>query len=369
MRKGITPIIASIILLLIAVALGGSSWMYIYGYWGTMTSQNIDTMGSYCSRGLATVNIKNVGTDPINISDAKMQVEEYTTSSNTAGLWHINSDLGSDPDSSGNNNLATFVNNPLRKTGENCKFGACREFNDSAMSYINVSQSQSKSIVQKNFTLEAWIKLNSSSKSFATIFSDFNWVSANEMYGYLLRRSGSNIQFVTRAGGGDSSPNSTNVETSFINYFNKWTHVVATFNGSAGMLYLNGEFKGSEDGLYTPANRTEIRVGGKAHVNEGDSYFNGTIDEVRILNRSLTADEMKNQQTWGYVCLGSGNKYTCNDLTITKNSGGYLDPYFDKGVLGGYESTLMKDRNCNGNCEYYIVTRGGRASKVQLFNC
>jgi len=69
MKKGITPIIAVIILLLITVALAGMAWAFLQGYFGTLTTKNIIAAGGYCTAGTqANVIIKNTGTDKINIS-------------------------------------------------------------------------------------------------------------------------------------------------------------------------------------------------------------------------------------------------------------------------------------------------------------
>jgi flagellin-like protein len=69
MKKGITPIIAVIILLLITVALAGMAWAFLQGYFGSLTTKNIIAAGGYCTGGTqANVIIKNTGTDKINIS-------------------------------------------------------------------------------------------------------------------------------------------------------------------------------------------------------------------------------------------------------------------------------------------------------------
>jgi flagellin-like protein len=68
MRKGITPIIAIIVLLLITVALAGAAWTYLSGVMGTYTEKSfvIPGGGAYCSSaGTITVNIVNTGTSTI----------------------------------------------------------------------------------------------------------------------------------------------------------------------------------------------------------------------------------------------------------------------------------------------------------------
>jgi len=65
MRKGITPIISTIVLLLITVALAGAAWVYIGGFMGTYTEKSftIPTGGAYCDNaGTIHVRVVNTGT-------------------------------------------------------------------------------------------------------------------------------------------------------------------------------------------------------------------------------------------------------------------------------------------------------------------
>jgi len=69
MKKGITPIIAIIILLLITLALAGVAWSFFQGYLFAMTagSFTIPSGGAYCTGGRITVTILNTG--QANITD------------------------------------------------------------------------------------------------------------------------------------------------------------------------------------------------------------------------------------------------------------------------------------------------------------
>jgi flagellin-like protein len=70
MRKGITPIIAIIVLLLITVALAGATWTYLSSYWGGLVSQNIQIMDSYCVGGDEGIFLlRNTGTSDVDPYD------------------------------------------------------------------------------------------------------------------------------------------------------------------------------------------------------------------------------------------------------------------------------------------------------------
>ncbi|NIO22451.1 MAG: hypothetical protein GTN38_00305 [Candidatus Aenigmarchaeota archaeon] len=70
MRKGITPIIAIIILLLITIGLAATAWTYLSGFLITYT-KSISLVDSYCT-GANTSNVilRNSGTESIALGSA-----------------------------------------------------------------------------------------------------------------------------------------------------------------------------------------------------------------------------------------------------------------------------------------------------------
>jgi len=75
MKKGISPIISVIILLLIVVAIAGSAYTYIVGYYAGLTAKVIELTSSTCSAGDIRLIVHNMGTDKITASPA-----DWTTS-------------------------------------------------------------------------------------------------------------------------------------------------------------------------------------------------------------------------------------------------------------------------------------------------
>jgi hypothetical protein len=78
---------------------------------------------------------------------------------------------------------------------------------------------------------------------------------------------------------------------------NVWYHAVGTYDGGTVTLYLNGAFvddNTNPSGSIT-SNNNPICIGSEATVSldcTGGAYFNGTIDDVMIFNRSLSAEEI-----------------------------------------------------------------------------
>ncbi len=73
--------------------------------------------------------------------------------------------------------------------------------------------------------------------------------------------------------------------------FNKWTFVTGTYNGSVMRVFINGKETGSFETTIPVRNTSSPLVIG-THCNDDSGNFNGRIDEVRIYNRSLSAEEV-----------------------------------------------------------------------------
>jgi prepilin-type N-terminal cleavage/methylation domain-containing protein len=71
---------------------------------------------------------------------------------------------------------------------------------------------------------------------------------------------------------------------------NGWNNIVVTYDGTTEKGYVNGAFESS----YSPATPsvplTNVVIGGKIYVGDGD--FSGQIDDVRVYNRALSSAEI-----------------------------------------------------------------------------
>ncbi len=64
-QKGITPIIAILVILLITIAITGSAWIYISTYYSGMTREAIEVTSVDCTTTGATIYLHNIGTDQL----------------------------------------------------------------------------------------------------------------------------------------------------------------------------------------------------------------------------------------------------------------------------------------------------------------
>jgi len=103
----------------------------------------------------------------------------------------------------------------------------------------------------------------------------------------------------------------TNIQVGPYNY-NEWRFIALTYNPSSSpthKLYIDSELKGSGTG--TPYDDT----GTPLYISQSFEPINGIIDEVRIYNRALSEEEIRNlnnlKLTPGESCYGKILNYTC----------------------------------------------------------
>ena len=162
-----------------------------------------------------------------------------------------------------------------------------------------------------SYTIMAWIKPASINLSGLNgIVSKFHASGTN---GYVFRLNNGKLDLDQIMTGGTLSTNT-------------WYHVTATRTGGTIVLYINGVATASSGGILSVvANGDSLHIGEDYHV-ENTRYFNGTIDDVRIYNRVLSAAEVQN----------IGGKYT---FTGPKTN-------FDISLLGGW--SLCHSENYGG---------------------
>jgi hypothetical protein len=71
---------------------------------------------------------------------------------------------------------------------------------------------------------------------------------------------------------------------------NQWVHVAVTFNGTTATMYTNGTPIGTSGFSFGSDTASTLTIGA-CEVNGGNPW-NGSIDEVRLYNRALTAEEV-----------------------------------------------------------------------------
>jgi hypothetical protein len=164
------------------------------------------------------------------------------------------------------------------------KYGGAYTF-DGINDYINFSGRATS--VTDNWALSAWIK--------PALLPQFSFAvyNGNDAGGYgfgISNGAGLSGSVLTGLYGAVAYINSGYTFASA----NTWYHVVMVRASGTTYFYVNGNQTASTGASVPLAPNDRLTIGNQMDPsNNPTRYFNGTIDEVRIYNRSLSADEVK----------------------------------------------------------------------------
>ena len=138
--------------------------------------------------------------------------------------------------------------------------------------------------VENGFTQSAWIKIDLTASGEMNIAEKGSWTG--DWLSHLKVADG---LFYYAFAASTFTP--TNVDDGMRNLQKgRWIHVAMTWDGTARKLYVDGVLDGEDHpaGMLR-SNRAPIEIGGRS----GGSYmFNGLMDEFKLFNRALTAEEV-----------------------------------------------------------------------------
>ncbi|HSA74359.1 MAG TPA: LamG-like jellyroll fold domain-containing protein, partial [Nitrososphaeraceae archaeon] len=169
-------------------------------------------------------------------------------------------------------------------------------FSQNEVSYLDVNSTSTTQLTK--FSVAAWFKTSTDYDSNAFIVNKAG-ASENLNYGIWM----TNAEKV-RAGFETSSGNAI-FATSPLSYSDgKWHYAVVTFDGTTVTLYLDGIPVGTRAASGTPDSGGEepIRMG--ANSDALANFFIGNVDEVRVWNTALTAQQVTDAYTGKFDTKG-----------------------------------------------------------------
>jgi len=188
-------------------------------------------------------------------------------------------------DSSGNGNNGVLMNSPAWVTG---KSGNALSF-DGADDYVRIAYSASLDASQ--ITVSAWVYKRSNALIYGQIVSREYGNSSDELWSLFYHNS-ANDEYLwsVRTNNGGRTLNGG----SSIGDINQWVHLVGTYDGTDVKLYKNGIqiVSGPLNGNILPESTPILISAGDNGINGISEFTNAIIDDVRVYNYALTAQEV-----------------------------------------------------------------------------
>jgi hypothetical protein len=195
------------------------------------------------------------------------------------GYWKLDDASGtSATDSSGNANTGTLTGSPTWISG---KVGGGLSLNGTSQ-YVSVNDETklNPSVV----SVSAWAYR-------LTDVSTWPVIVHKEVYstskGYVLGPLGNGEPVGFRING-----DNVYVPKESSSSYNQWVHYVGIFDGNKMYLYKNGVLQETVDPAFTSISSSTQNLGIGLDLSGSSTYWNGSVDEVRIYNRALSADEV-----------------------------------------------------------------------------
>jgi hypothetical protein len=196
---------------------------------------------------------------------------------------------------------------------------------DGVDDYVNCGNDSSLNISDE-ITVSAWVKVSGTIKYWKGIVDKWVHDAGDMSYGLFLHDKTGKFNFgLTNNGSNDSF-----VWSNSAHDIGEWYHVVGVRRGNTQYLYINS-IEQADKKVFTGTiwpSTTFLEIGAYEE-GRADTCFNGTIDEVAIFNRALSAEEIR-------VLMHN------RPDTDEPNLVGYWD--FDEG-----EGQIAYDKSGNGN--------------------
>ncbi len=276
--------------------------------------------------------------------------------SGLVGNWKFDEGSGtSAADSSGNGNTGTLLPNGIGPTWTTGKINGALNF-DGVDDQVTTSNLFNNPQV---FTISVWFKTTSASGKKIVGFENLQTgTNSGSWDRHIYMGTDGRIKFGWYSGALNivSSTNTLND--------GQWHHAVGTHDASnVGKLYIDGVLQG------TLTNPAEVyngywRIGGyklEFWTSGSDGYFTGEIDEARIYNVALSAQEVSDLfnsagPSFDFSLSNTGDKlvtqgsFVTNDITATLVSGTTQAVTFSASGLPAGATALFNPTSCSPTC-------------------
>lgn len=242
-----------------------------------------------------------VGTTPTGNANLKNGLVGHWTFDGNDVAWSANKAL----DKSGQGNHGTITNMSTTSSPVLGRLGQALNFRNSA-DYINISDSASLDI-PSSFTVSTWVNLTSypaAADVYGIVSKGGNGETAALNHNYLLVIDNNIFNGAPGLGAVATIVYEDSSGTNYDAYFDittsnfplgNWHHVVGIFDDTANTLnvYVDGVKGVADNGATAAPNQSNQAIRVADPQTSTTSFFDGKIDDVRIYNRALSVDEIK----------------------------------------------------------------------------
>ena len=191
----------------------------------------------------------------------------------------------------------------------------------SAADYVTIPDSDSLDLAA-TFTLEAWVKGNPGE---GAVVSKRRSEGGT---GVRLAVIQGKVQIGFNNDPGGNRGINVVVESPKLIEPGKWYHIATTYDGTIAKVYINGSLEGSFEFSESLINSSMPMTIGQEGIPGGPGPFLGLIDEVRVWNRALSAEEIQSRMSIqltgeepGLVGYWNFDDQTASDRSVYRNDG------------------------------------------------
>ncbi|MFH1415964.1 MAG: LamG-like jellyroll fold domain-containing protein [Elusimicrobiota bacterium] len=335
-----------------------------YSGWSSTRSIVVDTadpvfQGDFASKRQDSVWVSESEWNDNSLPDTRIKAQdtgsglmaeraEYTYDNDTVLLMHFDEGSGLPEDESIYGNNAVY-NDASWSTDTAPIYGSEYALDFNGSHYVNCGQDTSFDF--DYFTVEAWVKFDDNTGNRVIASMDDG---ANRRWAlYLL--NGNTLRFFVFSGDTWVSP-----DYSWTPDTGTWYHIVGTKDDYV-RTYINGQEAGT--GQYqagvTDKDNIDLMIG----VGSYPGYFDGIIDEIRILDRALTADEVEADYSSGHAeySTDGGNSWT-KQLFETSGQNGTT------GIQTSTAATVpLKESAGQNKVKFFIGDMAGNIAESGVF--
>ena len=293
--RGISPVLATLILIIIAVIAGVLVYAWTMGWIGGQLGgarEELEITGISVSNGFVYITVRNKGTvkstiDRISIDDQAPQpvgVEVgrgETKTVSVAYAWTYRDVY----------HVKLWTARGLVLEGDyhvaEPESPYCLSF-DGSGDYVEITDPGTGWSLDVDYlTIEVWVKIS----------AHVDWqivLNKEETYEITSSGSGNTLQYaIWQEGAGGWSW----IDTGYVMPTGEWKHIAITYDGSTSKAYVDGDLVHTYNWASSaPIRKTDyaLRIGARNAPDPPTYVFNGLIDEVRIYNRALSDNEIRN---------------------------------------------------------------------------